>query len=132
MATLRTLPEGERTALLLRVDHELAYEKFARDVVSDLRALCRTGEASADSRALVDAFLAEDTEFSESLKEGEAMNTIVPHVRLSPDAERRMLDDAAKTTRLRLLILGGSVTLAAVLLLAAFAGIVLALFRNGV
>lgn len=102
-----------------------------RDVVSDLWALCCTGDASADSRALVDAFLAEDTAFAESLKESEAMNTIVPRVTLSPDAERRMLDDAAKNARLKLLVIGGSVTLAAVLLLAAFAGILVAFFGQG-
>jgi hypothetical protein len=94
-----------------------------RDVVRDLWAVCRMGDASADSRALVDAFLAEDTAFAESLKEGETMDTIMPHVRLSPDAERRMLDDAAKNARLKLLVIGGIVTLVAVLLLLAFAGL---------
>ena len=103
-----------------------------RDVVRDLWMLCRTGDASADSRALVGAFLAEDTELAASLEEGKTMDTIVPHVRLSPDAERRMLDDAAKNARLKLLVIGGSVTLAAVLLFAAFAGVVLAFFRHGV
>jgi len=103
-----------------------------RDVVSDLWMLCRAGDASADSRALVDAFLAEETAFAASLKEGETLDTIVPHVRLSPDAERRMLDDAAKNARLKLLVIGASVTLAAVLLFAAFAGVVLAFFRHGV
>lgn len=93
-----------------------------RDVVRDLWALCRTGDASADSRALVDAFLADDAALADSLKEGEKMNTLVPHVRLSPDAERRMLDEAVKNARLKLLIIGGSVTLLAALLFAAFAG----------
>ena len=104
----------------------------SRDVVSDLWALCRAGNASADTRALVEAFLAEDTALAESLKEGETMNTIVPHVSLSPDAERRMLDDAARNARLKLLIIGGSVALGAVLLFAAFAGVLLAFFRHGV
>jgi ferric-dicitrate binding protein FerR (iron transport regulator) len=102
-----------------------------RQVVSDLWALCRTGDASADSRALVDAFLAQDPAFAESLKESEMMNTIVPHVQLSPDAERRMLDDAARTARLKLLVIGGSVALVAALLFAAFAGVLLVVFRHG-
>ena len=102
-----------------------------RDVVSDLWALYRTGDASADSRALVDAFLAQDTAFAETLKESEKMDTIVPPVRLSPDAERRMLDDAAKTARLKLLVVGGSAALVAVLLFAAFAGALMVFFRAG-
>lgn len=103
-----------------------------RDVVSDLWTLCRTGDASADTRALVDAFLAEDPGLAESLKkEEETMSTIVPQVRLSPDAERRMLDDAAKSARLKLLIVGGSVALGAALLFAAFAGVLILTFRYG-
>jgi hypothetical protein len=103
-----------------------------REVVRDLWAVCRTGDASADSRALVDAFLAEDTALAETLKEGETMNTIVPHVNLSPDAERRMLDDAATNARLKLLVIGGSMTLVAVLLFAALAGILVVFLRHGV
>lgn len=102
-----------------------------RDVVSDLWVLCRTGAASADSRALVDAFVAEDPGMAELLEENETMNTIIPHVSLSPDAERRMLDDAARNARLKLLVIGGSVALGAVLLFAAFAGILLVFFRHG-
>ncbi len=103
--------------------------EVTREVVSDLWALCHTGDASADSRALVEAFLAADAAFAESLKEGETMNTIVPHVHLSPDAERRMLDEAVKNARLKLLILGGSITLVAALLFAAFATILVTFIR---
>ncbi len=103
-----------------------------RDVASDLWALCRAGDASAETRALVDAFLAADPELAESLKkEEETMSTIVPQVRLSPDAERRMLDDAARNARLKLLIVGGSVALGAALLFAAFAGALILTFRHG-
>ena len=40
-----------------------------RDVVSDLWPLYASGEASADTRALVDAFLAGDPAFAQSLRE---------------------------------------------------------------
>ena len=36
--------------------------QVSRDVIRDLWALCEAGEASEDSRRLVDAFLAQDTE----------------------------------------------------------------------
>jgi len=98
--------------------------EVTRDVVSDLWALCRSGAASPDSRALVDAFLAQDPSHSTTLKESEAMNELVPNIRLSPDAERRFLDDARERARTKLLIMGGSVVLTAVLLLAAFAGVI--------
>ena len=39
-----------------------------RDVVSDLWPLYASGEASADTRALVDAFLAEDPAFAATLR----------------------------------------------------------------
>jgi ferric-dicitrate binding protein FerR (iron transport regulator) len=96
--------------------------EVTRDVVSDLWALSRSGDASPDSRALVDTFLAQDPSFSATLKESEAMNELVPHVHLSPEAERRFLDDARERARTKLLIMGGSVVLTAVVLLAAFAG----------
>ncbi|MFI5076961.1 MAG: hypothetical protein ACHQRO_06440 [Vicinamibacteria bacterium] len=40
-----------------------------RDVVSDLWPLYASGEASADTRALVEAFLATDAAFAQSLRE---------------------------------------------------------------
>jgi hypothetical protein len=42
--------------------------KITRDVVSDLWPVYEAGEASADSRALVDEFLAGDPEFAETLR----------------------------------------------------------------
>jgi hypothetical protein len=44
--------------------------KVTRDVVSDLWPLYEAGEASADTRALVDAFLAEEPAFADTLKRG--------------------------------------------------------------
>jgi hypothetical protein len=95
-----------------------------RDVVRDLWPLCRAGEASPDSKALVDAFLREDGALASMLQQSETVGRVVPGVRLSPDAERRLLDEAGARARLKLQIIGGSIAAVAVLLLAAFGGIV--------
>jgi hypothetical protein len=90
-----------------------------RDVVSDLWPLCRTGEASADSRALVDAFLARDGEFAADLRRSGTLRGVVPSVSLSPDAEFQLLAEARRNARLKLLIIGGSVALAGFIMLVA-------------
>jgi hypothetical protein len=41
--------------------------QVSRDVIRDLWALCQAGDASEDSRRLVDAFLAQDTELAATL-----------------------------------------------------------------
>jgi hypothetical protein len=56
-----------------------------RDVVSDLWPLYVAGEASADTRQLVDAFLASDPEFRERLEATVALPA--SDVRSAPDAE---------------------------------------------
>ena len=45
-------------------------ENVSRDVVSDLWPLYRSGEASADTKRLVERFLAEDPEFARLLPSG--------------------------------------------------------------
>jgi hypothetical protein len=98
--------------------------EVTRDVVKDLWPLCRADEASSDSKALVDAFLAEDRAYASTLRESETLGPVVPVVRLSPDAERRLLDEARGRARLKLQIIGGSIAAAALLLFAAFSAIV--------
>ena len=93
--------------------------KVTRDVVSDLWPLYRSGEASADSQALVDAFLSEDGPFASMLQESERLLDAKPALRLSPDAERRLLDEARKRARMKLLVIGGSIALAGLVALAA-------------
>jgi len=93
-------------------------------VVRDLWALCRAGEASPDSRALVDAYLSADSALAATLKESERLGQVVPAVRLSPDAERRLLDEARARARLKLQIIGGSIAAVAILLFAAFGGVI--------
>ena len=64
-----------------------------RDVVSDLWPLYSSGEASADTRALVDAFLASDPEFARVLREsGQVSLCALEAPALPPDHELTTLD----------------------------------------
>jgi hypothetical protein len=100
--------------------------EVTRNVVSDLWPLCQAQEASADSRALVDAFLAHDAAFAAKLKESAMQPLDLTPLRLSPDAERRYLDDARANARMRMgLILFGMFAAGAILVLALKAAIVL-------
>lgn len=108
----------------------MKYE-VTREVVSDLWPLVRANEASAASRALVDAFLAEDGALAARLRESGDRPEVTPALRLSPDAERRLLDEARRRARTKLLIVGGGIGMAAILLLAAFVTLVAVFFRNG-
>jgi hypothetical protein len=90
-----------------------------REVVSDLWPLCRCGEASADSRRLVDAFLAADGEFAARLRESDSLSRALPPYRLSPDAELRLLHDARERARWKMLLVGGVIALGALALLGA-------------
>lgn len=90
---------------------------ITQDVVNDLWPLCRSGDASAGSRALVDAYLAQDAAFAATLRESETMSNLVPPVRLSPDGELRLLQDIQHRARTKLLILAGAIAVSAVLAL---------------
>jgi len=86
--------------------------QVTRNVVHDLWPLCQSGDASSDSRALVDAYLATDPQFATQLKEISAMNTALPKVSLSPDAELRLLEEARSNARAKLLLVGGGLVVA--------------------
>ena len=101
-----------------------------RDVVSDLWPLYRGGDASQDSRELVEAFLAEDPGFASILQESGRATPVVPAMRLSPDGERRLLDAARERARLRLLVIGGGIALAAIILLTALGGLLFMIGRG--
>ena len=65
---------------------------ITRDVISDLWPVYASGEASADTRALVEAFLQQDPEFAELLRrrgEEALLRQNVP--RLPPDREAQAL-----------------------------------------
>ncbi len=93
--------------------------EVTRDVVTDLWPLCASGEASADTRALVDAFLVTDAAFAERVRRSDRLGGVMPGVRLSPDAERRLLDDARQRARTKLLLLGGGLVFAGFLAIGA-------------
>ena len=103
--------------------------EITRDIVNDLWPLCRSREASADSRNLVDAYLAEHGDFAATLRESEALPGAMPVLRLSPDAERRLLDDARRRARLRLLVIGGAVAFAGILLMSSLVMVSILMFR---
>jgi hypothetical protein len=96
--------------------------EVTRDVVSDLWPLYSTGEASMDSRNLVDTFLSEDASFAATLQESQKLPGAMPSLRLSPDAERRLLDQARQRARIKLLLIGGTIALAGLVLLVALGG----------
>jgi ferric-dicitrate binding protein FerR (iron transport regulator) len=96
--------------------------EVTRDVVGDLWPLCQSGDASADSRALVEEYLARDEEFAKTMRAGDRLPRLAPQLRLSPDAERRLLDEARDRARRKLIVTGMIVGVAGILLLAAFAG----------
>ena len=104
--------------------------EVTRDVISDLWPLYRSGEASADSRSLVKAFLSEDSPFAATLEESERLPRAMPALRLSPEAERRLLDDARERARTKLFIIGAAVALAGLMLLAALGGAMFILVRG--
>jgi ferric-dicitrate binding protein FerR (iron transport regulator) len=102
-----------------------------RDVVSDLWPLCQSGDASADSRKLVDAYLTDDVTLAATLETSEKLRRAMPALRLSPDAERRLLDDARKRARLKLMVIGGAIAMVGIIALVALGG-VLFLVAGGV
>jgi hypothetical protein len=63
--------------------------KITRDIVTDLWPLYQSGEASADTRALIEEYLREDPEFARRLRE-EALSLLEPvPVDLQPDHEMK-------------------------------------------
>lgn len=101
--------------------------QITRRVVEDLWPLCQSGDASADSRALVDAYLVHDPEFSTQLKEVTKMEHALPKVMLSPDTERRLLEEARSRAQTKLLLVGGGLAI----LLLALCGLLVMILRDG-
>jgi ferric-dicitrate binding protein FerR (iron transport regulator) len=104
--------------------------EVTREVVSDLWPLYSSGEASQESRALVDAFLASDKGFASTLQRSEGRKLALPDLRLSPDAERRLLDDAARRARQQLLFRGAVLAVVAIIAAVALGGVLLLTFRG--
>lgn len=99
------------------------HAEVTRDVVRDLWPLCRSGDASEASRSLVERYLAEDPALASALRQEYRIPGLLAGIHLSPEAERRLLDEAGRRARMKLLLIGGSVALIGGLLFAAFASL---------
>lgn len=72
-------------------------EDITRDVVTDLYPLYASGEASADTRRLVEEFLKRNPEFAESLNESNRnLLPVYPPPSLPPDHEMKSLARARR------------------------------------
>jgi ferric-dicitrate binding protein FerR (iron transport regulator) len=105
--------------------------EVTREVVSDLWPLYQSGEASTNTRALVEAYLAGDETFASTLRESERVTAGIHAPRLSPDAELRLLEAAQQRARMKLWIIAGSIGLGGLMLLIALVAVIV-LFRGGV
>ncbi len=84
--------------------------EVSRDVISDLWPLYRAGEASADSKRMIEAFLAEDGAFRAVLDESETISRgLPPEVSLSPDAELRLIAVARERIRTTAWLVGAAI-----------------------
>ena len=66
-------------------------ENITRNIIADLYPLYISGDASADSRRLVETFLAQDEEFARTLKDGAGDMLAIYPPSLSPDHELKTL-----------------------------------------
>jgi len=67
-------------------------QRVTRDVITDLWPLYTAGEASADTRALIESFLQDDFEFARTLQELARERMPMPEVpKLAPDEELKTL-----------------------------------------
>lgn len=92
-----------KAALLLRVDHELPYEEIAAALGTSVTA----------AKVMVHR----------------ARLRLTSAWRLSPDAERRLLDEARDRARRKLFVIGGATALAGFIALIALGGAIMLMFR---
>lgn len=82
--------------------------KITQDVITDLLTVYLAGEATADTRALVDDWLRTDPELARQVSQ--ARNTGLPAVpALRPTIEKRALDRTRRQWRWRAVLLGTAV-----------------------
>jgi hypothetical protein len=76
--------------------------KITRDVVTDLWPVYGSGEASADTRALVEEFLQRDPEFASLVREDHSVRLLAPApVAPAPDHELQTFSRTKKALLLR-------------------------------
>ena len=79
--------------------------KVTRDVVKDLLAVCAAGEASADTRALVEEWLRSDPELARQAARADSV-TLPDVPPLAPTVEKQALDRTRRHLRWRTVLLG--------------------------
>lgn len=71
--------------------------KITRDIIVDIWPIYLSGEASEDTRKLVDEFLREDSELARQLRDDDSSNVLEPvAVVLEPDQELKALQRTRK------------------------------------
>lgn len=82
---------------------------ITRNVISDLWPLYKSGEASADSKRIIEAFLSEDRDFRTVLEESERIQKGLPDMALSPDAELQLIALARQRIRTVAWLVGSAI-----------------------
>jgi hypothetical protein len=81
---------------------------ITRDVVKDLLAVCEAGEASSDTRAIVEEWLRRDPELARQA--GQSADVVLPAPPpLAATAEKQALDRTKQQLRRRFVLLGTAV-----------------------
>ena len=82
---------------------------ITRNVISDLWPLHKAGEASTDSKRIIEAFLSEDPAFRSLLDESESIRRGLPDVALSEAAEIRLIAVARERIRTNVWLVGAAI-----------------------
>lgn len=80
---------------------------ITRNVVKDLLAVYQAGEASGDTRAIVEEWLRTDPDLARQAEQAD--NVTLPAASLPPTLEKRALDRTRRQHRWRLVLLGTAV-----------------------
>jgi hypothetical protein len=83
--------------------------EITRDVISDLWPLHKAGEASADSKRIIEAYLTDDPAFRTLLEESESIRRGLPSVALSPDTELRLIALSRERIRATAWLIGAAI-----------------------
>ncbi len=79
--------------------------EITRDVVADLLSVCAAGEASRDTRALVEEWLRSDPELAQKVRQADHLR--LPEVpALPPTVEKQALDRTRRYLRWRMFLFG--------------------------
>ena len=106
--------------------------EVTRNVIKDLWPLHQSNDLSSESRALVDTFLSQDSEFASVLQESQRISPVIPSFQLSPDHERRLLDEARERARMKLLIIGGAIAIGGFIMIIALGAVIFLMYSQSV